>query len=193
MAFSQMLRRCDFTETDYNGPTGVGRPLGTIRSNGSTVTADVQLATAIAGHALRHQADPDAPAVVGDLLWRRSRRGAGFVEYGRVGAAATTLQDAIEPGATGAWVFISRPSAFSQDPAEFYTTDFVAPIYAIGTVLRAGHVVRRAPRRSGDASCAVPLACLRAVRSSRPRPASSGSDLVVARTRASRPLCALLK
>jgi hypothetical protein len=44
------------------------------------------------------------------------------------GVAAVTLTDAIEPGATGAWVWVSRPNAFKQDPAEFYTTDFIAPI-----------------------------------------------------------------
>ena len=128
MAFSQMLRRCDFTETNYNGPTGFGRPLGVIRANGSTVTADVQLATALPGMhydvRLIQVPRPSSancwggdPGVV-----------MGALNTDGGGAAATTLEDAIEPGATGAWVFISRPSAFSQDPAEFYTTDFVAPI-----------------------------------------------------------------
>ena len=31
-------------------------------------------------------------------------------------------------GATGVWIFISRPDAFRQAPAEFYTTDFVAEV-----------------------------------------------------------------
>jgi hypothetical protein len=45
-----------------------------------------------------------------------------------LGAGSITLTDTIEPGATGAWVWITRPDAFSQDPAEFYTTDFIAPL-----------------------------------------------------------------
>ena len=28
MAFSQISRICDFSETDYNGPSGMARPIG---------------------------------------------------------------------------------------------------------------------------------------------------------------------
>jgi hypothetical protein len=47
---------------------------------------------------------------------------------GGAGQATTTLQDRIRPGATGVWMFITRPSQFSQDPAEFYTSEIVAPV-----------------------------------------------------------------
>jgi hypothetical protein len=128
MAFSQILRNCDFSETNYNGPTGVARPLGVIRANGSTVTADVQLATAL----------PNFPYDVRLIQTPRPSStpcwgGDPGVAYGRLntdgaGAGATTLTDEIESGATGAWVWISRPSPFEYDPAESYTTDFIAPI-----------------------------------------------------------------
>jgi hypothetical protein len=42
--------------------------------------------------------------------------------------ASTTLQDNIQSGTTGVWVFIQSPSPFSQTPAEFYTSDFVASV-----------------------------------------------------------------
>jgi len=44
------------------------------------------------------------------------------------GNSSVTISDAIEPGATQAWIWITRPDAFSQNPAEFYTTDVAAPI-----------------------------------------------------------------
>ena len=44
------------------------------------------------------------------------------------GAASTTVRGNVEAGATGVWIFISRPDAFRQTPAEFYTTDFVAEV-----------------------------------------------------------------
>ena len=42
--------------------------------------------------------------------------------------ATTTLQDTIQSGTTGAWVFIQRPNPYSQGPAEFYTSDFIDPV-----------------------------------------------------------------
>lgn len=128
LPFSQILRRCDFSETDYNGPTGMARPLGTLRSDGSTVTVDVQIATALPNmhydirviQAPRPSARPCWGADPGVAQGSLNTDGAG--------AASVTLQDNVEPGATGAFVFISRPSRFSQVPAEFYTTDLIAPL-----------------------------------------------------------------
>ncbi|HEX2214916.1 MAG TPA: hypothetical protein VHH12_15975 [Mycobacterium sp.] len=128
MPFAQVLRRCDFSETDFNGPTGYARPTGVIRSDGSTVTAEVQINTAIPNirydvrliqaprpsSATCHGGDPGVAAAT--------------LQIDPAGNGAVTVQDAIEPGATGAWVFISRPDAFSQNPAEFYTTDLIADI-----------------------------------------------------------------
>ncbi len=128
LPFSQMLRRCDFSETDYNGPTGYGRATGNLRSDGLTLTADVQLATAIPNmhYDVRLIQVPRSSAVP---CWGADPGVAqGSLNTDGAGAAAVTLQDGIEPGATGAWVFISRPNRFSQNPAEFYTTDLIAPI-----------------------------------------------------------------
>ncbi len=128
MAFSQISRICDFSETNYNGPTSWGRPFALLRSDGSNVTADIQIATVL----------PNFPYDVRLIqVPRPSSAGCwggdpgvalGRLQTDGAGSGAVTLQDAIEPGATGAWIWISRPSPFSQDPAEFYTTDFIAPI-----------------------------------------------------------------
>jgi hypothetical protein len=128
LPFSQILRRCDFSETDYNGPTGYARPLGTLRSDGSTLTADVQIATAVPNmhYDIRLIQVPRSSAA---HCWGADPGVAqGSLDTDGTGAAAVTLQDTTEPGATGAWVFISRPDRFSQNPAEFYTTDLIAAI-----------------------------------------------------------------
>ncbi|ULE32332.1 hypothetical protein [Mycobacterium sp. IDR2000157661] len=126
--FAQVLRRCDFSESDWNGPTGYARPQAVIRSDGSTVSADVQIATAIPN--IRYDVRLiQAPKPSSSPCWGGDP---GVVlthmQIDNIGNGRVTLQDSIEPGATGAWLFISRPSAFSQTPEEFYTTDFVAPI-----------------------------------------------------------------
>jgi hypothetical protein len=126
--FAQSLRRCDFSTTDFNSPTGYARPQGVIRADGSTVSADLQIATAIPNirydvRLIQVPRPSSAPCLGGDpgvALVALSTDGAG--------AGSVTVQDAIEPGATGAWVFITRPDAFSQNPAEFYTSDLIVPI-----------------------------------------------------------------
>jgi hypothetical protein len=39
-----------------------------------------------------------------------------------------TIQDTIKQGTTGGWVLISRPNPHSQDAAECYSSEFVAPV-----------------------------------------------------------------
>jgi len=128
LPFSQILRRCDFSETNFNGPSGMGRPLGTLRSDGSSLTADVQIATAKPNmhYDIRMIQVPRSSA---EYCWGADPGVAqGSLNTDAGGAASVTLRDNIEPGATGAFVFISRPDRFSQVPAEFYTTDLIAPI-----------------------------------------------------------------
>jgi hypothetical protein len=45
-----------------------------------------------------------------------------------VGGGGITVRGPIASGATGVWLYITRPGEFSQTPAEFYTTDFVASL-----------------------------------------------------------------
>ncbi|MDT5015431.1 MAG: hypothetical protein QOD39_1591 [Mycobacterium sp.] len=128
LPFAQMLRRCDFSETDFNGPTGMGRVFGVMTSTGSTVKADVQTALAIPGthydvRLIQVPRPSSANCWGGDPGVAQ-----GALNTDGAGAASVTLEDTIEPGATGAWVFVSRPHPFSQDPAEFYTTDLIVPI-----------------------------------------------------------------
>lgn len=128
LPFTQVLRRCDFSEVDWVGPTGYARPQAWVRSDGSTVFADVQIATAVQN--IRYDVRLiQSPKPSWSPCWGGDP-GVALVpmQIDNAGNGRVTLQDSIEPGATGAWLFISRPSEFSQKPAEFYTTDFVAPI-----------------------------------------------------------------
>jgi hypothetical protein len=128
LPFAQTLRRCDFSANMHTGPTGVARPTALVHSTGSEVIADVAIATAV----------PDTPYDVRLIQVPRPSSAScnagdpgvtgGVLFTDGAGAASVTVGGPIVSGATGAWVFISRPGEFSQTPAEFYTTDFVVPL-----------------------------------------------------------------
>ena len=44
------------------------------------------------------------------------------------GNGTAIVQDTIRPGTTGVWVIVERRNGNSQNPAEFYTSEFVAPV-----------------------------------------------------------------
>ncbi|MGV0850339.1 hypothetical protein [Mycolicibacterium phlei] len=128
MVFTQLMRRCDFSETDFNGPTGVGQPQAVLHTNGRDLVADVTI----------DQAKPNthydvrliqAPRPASAPCWGGDPgvAVAPLVTDG-IGHGQVLVHDVKEPGATGAWLFITRPDPFSQTPAEFYTTDFIAKI-----------------------------------------------------------------
>jgi hypothetical protein len=128
MSFAQVYRRCDFSSQTHIGPTGYARPIAYVHITGSEVIADVQIATAIPNtpydvrliqmpRSSATSCNPGDPGVSGALLWTDP-----------VGGGAVTVRGPIASGATGVWLYITRPGELSQTPAEFYTTDFVARI-----------------------------------------------------------------
>jgi len=127
LPLSQILRRCDFSETNYNGPTGYARPIAVLHTDGSTVVADVQIATAIPG--IRYDVRLIQMPRPSSQSCNGGDPGVSLAPMFTDGAGggAVTVAGPVAPGATGAWVFISRPDEFSQNPAEFYTSEFVAP------------------------------------------------------------------
>ena len=44
------------------------------------------------------------------------------------GSGTVTIKEGIRPGTTGVWVIVERANPNSQNPAEFYTSEFVAPV-----------------------------------------------------------------
>lgn len=128
MAFAQTFRRCDFSANTHIGPTGYAGPSAFVRSTGSEVVADVQVVRAIPGtvyvvglvqmpHSSAVGCNPGDPGVI-----------SGVITADGLGNGSVTLRGPKAAGATGAWMYLSRPGYLSQTPEEFYTTDFVAPI-----------------------------------------------------------------
>jgi hypothetical protein len=128
MAFAQIFRRCDFSANTHIGPTGYAGPSALVRSTGTEVLADVQVVRAIPGtvyvvglvqmpHSSAVGCNPGDPGVI-----------SGVLTADDVGNGSVTLRGPIAPGATGAWMYVSRPGYLSQTPDEFYTTDFVVSI-----------------------------------------------------------------
>lgn len=126
------LRRCDFSLVS-TVPMVPRSALGTgeviVRSSGGKAVAEVHLSDA-----------PD-PATHFDVgLIQEPRPAAGGcgpgdpgVSYSGLdtdgaGGGTVTVSDTIRPGTTGVWVIISRPNPNSQTPAEYYTSEFVAPV-----------------------------------------------------------------
>jgi hypothetical protein len=126
------LRRCDFS-LDATAPAVSRARLGSgsalIHVAGSRAIAEV------------HLADSPEPGTHFDVgLIQEPRQSSATCGPGDPGTAFTgmetdaagngtvTIQDFIRPRTTGVWVIIERPNEISQNPAEFYTSEFVAPV-----------------------------------------------------------------
>ena len=104
----EALRRCDFSS--LGTVPMVPRPddgdgVAVIHISGSNASAKVRLV------------DPDEPGAHFDV---------GLIQEPR--PRMVTIQESIRQGATGVWVIVERPNPNSQNPAEFYTSEFVAPV-----------------------------------------------------------------
>lgn len=126
------LRRCDFSRVGV-APKVPQPMLGTgsalIHTAGSKAVAEV------------HLYDEPEPGTHFDVgLIQMPRPASGTCGPGDPGTAFTgmdtdgagnataTVQETIAPGTTGVWVIIERRNPNSQNPAEFYTSEFVAPV-----------------------------------------------------------------
>jgi hypothetical protein len=126
------LRNCDFSLT-RTPPSVPGPILGTgwvdIHHTGSSAVAEVHLDA---------PNEPGAHYNVGLIEEPRASSdtcgpGAGGTAFtgldtDAAGIGTTTVQDSLRSGTTGVWVMIERANAHSQDPAEYYTSEFVAPV-----------------------------------------------------------------
>ena len=132
VVFDNYLRRCDFSRV--SAAPLVPRPmLGTgsalIHTAGSTAVAEVHL---------YDEPEPGTHFDVGLIQLPRPASatcgpgdpGTAFtgMDTDAAGNGTTTVQDSIRPGTTGVWVIVERRNPNSQNPAEFYTSEFVAPV-----------------------------------------------------------------
>ena len=126
------LRHCDFslnTTAPLVERPRLGSGAAVIHVAGSRVIAEVQLFD---------QPSPNTHFDVGLIQEPRpapvtcgpGAPGTAYTGLDTDGAAngTATVADTIRPGTTGVWVVVERPSAFSQDPAEFYTSGFLVPV-----------------------------------------------------------------
>jgi hypothetical protein len=124
-----ILRACDFSQLPGGAAQNNAATSAVIRTTGGTVSAEV------------HLSEPGSPGTHYDVSLIQVPRAAsspclspgpgvavGGLDSDGVGQATTTVQDSIRSGTTGVWVFIYRPNPYSQSPAEFYTSDLVAPV-----------------------------------------------------------------
>ncbi|MCV7029460.1 hypothetical protein [Mycobacterium sherrisii] len=126
------LRRCDFSLIS-TVPMVPQNALGTgsviVRKLGGQAVAEV------------HLSDSPQPGTHFDVgLIQTPRPAAGNCGPGAPGTAFTgldtdgagngtvTVSDTLRPRTTGVWVIIQRPNPNSQTPAEYYTSEFVAPV-----------------------------------------------------------------
>lgn len=128
MPFAEKLRRCDFSQIKYVGGSYYGRATAVLRTEGGDVAADVTFFTGV----------PNTRYDVRLIqMPRTSAAGCGDGAPGVASAAlftdgagsgTVTVRGPRMPGATGAWLSLTRPASNSQQPEEFYTTDFIASL-----------------------------------------------------------------
>jgi hypothetical protein len=130
VTMSTTLRRCDFSNNAYAPGAGSGQAYALISRSGSTVSAEVHLHSRLPFihynirliEMPRSAAAPCGPGAPGT--------GYGSFDTDWAGNATTTVQAAVVPGATGAWVFIEGPEGGNTPilTGDFYTSDYVAAI-----------------------------------------------------------------
>lgn len=128
VALRQVNRGCDFSPNYPVPAPGYGVAIAAIGRAGSGVFADVTMS----------YATPDTHYDV--LLIQMPRPSSatcgpgdpgtavGSLNTDGAGSGTVTVQGSIRPGTTGAWVTVQRPAEHSQSPAEFYSSDFIAPV-----------------------------------------------------------------
>lgn len=132
VALDAKLRRCDFSLVNTTAMvprTALGTGTAVIRRSGSTAIAEVHLVDA---------PNPGTHFDVGLIEEPRPASATcgpgdpgtafGGLDTDGSGSGTTTVQKSIGPGTTGVWVIIERPNPHSQNPAEFYTSEFLAPV-----------------------------------------------------------------
>ncbi|OBH98477.1 hypothetical protein [Mycobacterium sp. E2733] len=132
VALDNYYRRCDFSRVSVAPKVprpGLGTGSALIHTSGSRAVAEVHL---------YDEPEPGSHFDVGLIQMPRPSSstcgpgdpGTAFsgMDIDAAGNGTATVQDTIRPGTTGVWVIIERANTNSQNPAEFYTSEFVAPV-----------------------------------------------------------------
>ena len=123
MPMTSIVRACDFSVAEHTWRTGYARAVAYVHPPAAgSVTIEVQLLTAV----------PNTDYYVKVFQMPRGSADCGVapvrVRTDGAGAASVTVTTPIDSGTTGVWASVERPSPFSQQPAEIYTSDFIAKV-----------------------------------------------------------------
>lgn len=124
----QLDRGCDFSPNYPVPASGYGVAIAVIGRGGPGVVADVTMSYAtpdthydvVLIQMPRPSSATCGPGDPGTAVGSLNTDGAG--------SGTVTVQDSIRPGTTGAWVTVQRPAEHSQTPAEYYSSDIIAPV-----------------------------------------------------------------
>ena len=123
MPMTSIVRACDYSVAEHTWRTGYARAVAFVHpATADSVALDVQLQTAL----------PDTDYYVKVFQMPRGSADCAVapvrVRTDGAGAAYVTITTPIDADTTGVWASVERPSAFSQQPAEVYTSDFIAKV-----------------------------------------------------------------
>ncbi|MGU3502004.1 hypothetical protein [Mycobacterium sp. C31M] len=123
MPMTSVVRACDFSVAEYTWRTGYARAVTVVHpAAGRVVPVEVQLQTAV----------PNTDYYVKVFQMPRGSADCGVAPIGvrtdGLGAATVTVNTPVDSGTTGIWVSVERPDPHSQQPAEIYTSDFIAKV-----------------------------------------------------------------
>jgi hypothetical protein len=129
VSMASAMRACDFSPIRGGAAQSDATVSAVVRKTGGTVVAEV------------HLSQPTSPGTHYDIMLIQAPRAAsspctspgpgvavGGLDGDGAGQATAIVQDSIRPGTTGVWLFVQRPSPYSQNPVEYYTSDIIAPV-----------------------------------------------------------------
>jgi hypothetical protein len=126
------LRRCDFSSINNQLPIlrpAIGSASSVVNVSGSSATAEVHLSSP-ANPGTHYDVGLIQEPLPSSATCGPGAPGTAFTGMDTDGAgnASVTVQSALRSGTKGVWVIVERPSGDAQNPAEFYTSDFLAPV-----------------------------------------------------------------
>lgn len=121
------MHTCDFQlVTTQLGRTSA-RPFAEITSDGHIAVAHIDLTNGADDARYVVRVIPAPHATLGCLAGDPSIT-TGTLVTDAYGSGSVTLQAPIPAGTTGMWLAVDLPSAHSQVPAEFYSSNYIAPV-----------------------------------------------------------------
>ncbi len=123
MPMPSYVRACDFSVAEYTWRTGYARAASFVHpATAESVAIDVQLQTAL----------PNTDYFVKAFTMPRGSSDCGVAPIGvrtdGAGAATVTMHVPIDSSTTGVWTSVERPDPYAQQPAEVYTSEFIAKV-----------------------------------------------------------------